>query len=54
MRSMAEHDDAENAAWAAPGVTLVQNDLVLEEDRKEWCVRLPILPEKMGSTFISE
>ena len=32
VRSMAEHDDAENAAWAAPGVTLVQNDLILEEE----------------------
>lgn len=33
VRSMAEHDDAENAAWAAPGVTLVENDLVLEEEQ---------------------
>lgn len=32
VRSMAEHDDAENAAWAAPGVTSVENDLVLEEE----------------------
>jgi osmotically-inducible protein OsmY len=33
VRSMAEHDDAENAAWAAPGVTSVENDLVLEEEQ---------------------
>ena len=33
VRSMAEHDDAENAAWAAPGVTSVQNDLILEEEK---------------------
>lgn len=32
VRSMAEHDDAESAAWAAPGVTSVENDLVLEEE----------------------
>jgi osmotically-inducible protein OsmY len=32
VRSMAEYDDAENAAWAAPGVTSVENDLVLEEE----------------------
>lgn len=32
IRSMAEHADAENAAWAAPGVILVENDLVLEEE----------------------
>jgi len=32
VRSIAEREDAENAAWAAPGVTRVQNDLVVEEE----------------------
>ncbi|AEW00309.1 ornithine aminotransferase [Niastella koreensis] len=32
VRSIAEREDAENAAWAAPGVTSVENDLVVEEE----------------------
>jgi osmotically-inducible protein OsmY len=32
VRSIAEREDAENAAWAAPGVTSVVNDLVVEEE----------------------
>lgn len=32
VRSIAEREDAENAAWAAPGVTRVENDLVVEEE----------------------
>lgn len=31
VRSMAEYDDAENAAWLAPGVTSVENDILVEE-----------------------
>lgn len=32
VRSIAEREDAENAAWAAPGVNSVENDLVVEEE----------------------
>ena len=32
VRSWAESDDAEWAAWAAPGVTQVDNELVVEEE----------------------
>ncbi|THU39572.1 BON domain-containing protein [Niastella caeni] len=32
VRSIAEREDAENAAWAAPGVTSVVNDLVVEQE----------------------
>ena len=30
VRTWAEHDDAIDAAWAAPGVTAVENDLAVE------------------------
>ncbi len=32
VRTLGERDDAENAAWSAPGVTSVVNDLVLEAE----------------------
>lgn len=32
VRSIAEREDAENAAWSAPGVTSVKNELVVEEE----------------------
>ncbi len=33
VRTIGERDDAENAAWSAPGVTSVKNDLVIEEEK---------------------
>lgn len=32
VRSFAEREDAEKAAWSAPGVTIVVNNLVMEEE----------------------
>ena len=32
VRSFAEREDAEKAAWSAPGVTEVENNLVMEEE----------------------
>jgi len=32
VRSLAEKDDAEDAAWAAPGVMAIENKLSVEED----------------------
>jgi hypothetical protein len=31
VRSFAEREDAENAVWAAPGIVLVENKLLIEE-----------------------
>lgn len=36
VRSFAEQDDAVNAAWLAPGVSQVENNLELEENEYRW------------------
>jgi osmotically-inducible protein OsmY len=34
VRSRAERDDAERAAWSAPGVTRVQDEITIQYDRQ--------------------